>query len=156
VASQGTSFRSWSLGFYSTVATPRTTKKLRVLIPEPKAIAAMPQILEQSNLLGCRSWHTVPGRWIRLDRPRLCHNSAHPEFSSWLSEDGRVLIWDTKLYETDRLDQLFTAGLLYYSPNTQTHIKSSPWRCLGYLNTNICRTSVIQIGQGIHLTRWCK
>ena len=102
----------------------RTKKKLRVLIPEPKAIAVAAQILEQSNLLGDVKVGT-PSQDDGFDLIVLdsATNSAHPEFSSWLSEDGRVLIWDTRLYETDRLDQLFTAGLLYYSPNTQIHPK---------------------------------
>lgn len=102
----------------------RTTKKLRVLIPESKAIAATTRILERSNLLvdievGTPSQDDIYDLII-LDSVT---NSAHPEFSSWLSEDGRVLIWDTRLYETDRLEQLFTAGLMYYSPNTQARTK---------------------------------
>lgn len=103
----------------------RITKKFRVLIPEPKAIAAVPQVLEQSNLLGYVEVGT-PSQDDGFDLIVLdsSTNSAHPEFSSWLSEGGRVLLWDTRLYETDRLDQLFTAGLLYYSPNTQTHTKA--------------------------------
>ena len=100
----------------------RTTKKLRVLIPEPKAIAATTRILGQSNLLGDIEVGT-PSQDDVFDLIILdsVTSSAHPEFSSWLSEGGRVLIWDTRLFETDRLDQVFTAGLLYYSPKTQAH-----------------------------------
>lgn len=99
----------------------RTTKKPRVLIPELKGIAAVTQILEQSNILRDVEVGT-PSQNDRFDLIVLdsVTNSAHPEFSSWLSDGGRVLIWDTKLYETDRLDQLFTTGLLYYLPDPQT------------------------------------
>lgn len=102
----------------------RTEGKIRVLIPEPKAIAAIAQILERSNLLGDVEVGT-PSQDDGFDLIVLdsATNSAHPEFSSWLSEDGRVLIWDTGLHETDRLDQLFAAGLSHYSPNTQTRTK---------------------------------
>ena len=102
----------------------RTTKKLRVLIPEPKAIAAVIQILAQSNLLSNVEVGT-PSQDDGFDLIVLdsVTNFAHPEFSSWLNEDGRMIVWDTRLHETDRLDQLFTTGLLYYSPNTQTHSK---------------------------------
>jgi SAM-dependent methyltransferase len=102
----------------------RTTKKLRVLIPEPEAITLLPQILEQSNLFGdveVRKPSQNDGfDLIVLDSAT---NSEHPEFSSWLSEGGRVLIWDIRLHETDRLDQLFTAGLQYYSPTTPARTK---------------------------------
>ena len=102
----------------------RTTKKPRVLIPELKGIAAITKILEQSNItkdveVGTPSQDGLFD-FIVLDSVT---NSAHPELSSWLSEGGQVLIWDTKLYETDRLDQLFTAGLLYYLPDPQTRTK---------------------------------
>ena len=102
----------------------RATKKLRVLIPEPKAIATVPQILEQSNLLGDVEVGT-PSQDEGFDLIVLdsITNSAHPEFSSWLNEGGRILIWDTRLHETDRLDQLFTTGLLYYSSTPQTRTK---------------------------------
>ena len=102
----------------------RTTKKLRVLIPEPKAIAGVPQILQQSNFIGDVEVGT-PSQDDGFDLIILdsATNSAHPEFSSWLGEGGRVLLWDTRLYETDRLDQLFTAGLLYYTSDVQTHTK---------------------------------
>ena len=102
----------------------RTANKLRVLIPEPKAIAAVTQILERSNLLGSVEVGT-PSQDDEFDFIVLdsVTNSTHPEFSSWLNKDGRVLIWDTRLSETDQLDQLFTAGLLYYSPDIQTHTK---------------------------------
>ena len=102
----------------------RTTKGLRVLIPEPEPIAVVPQILGQSNLLGdvkVGMPHQEDGfDLIVVDSTTY---SEHPELSSWLSEGGRVLIWDARLHETERLDQLFTAGLLYYSPNTPTHTK---------------------------------
>ena len=100
----------------------RIAKKLRVFIPEPKAIAAAPRILEKSNLLGCVEVGT-PSQDDGFDLVVLdsATNSAHPEFSSWLNEGGRVLTWDTVLHEADRLDQLFTAGLRYYSPTTQNH-----------------------------------
>ena len=102
----------------------RTTKELRILIPEPKAIAAVPHILEQSNLFG----DIEVGRPSQDDGFDLivldsATNSAHPEFSSWLNESGRVLIWDTILQETDRLDQIFTAGLVYYFPTTHVRTK---------------------------------
>ena len=102
----------------------RAAKKLRILIPEPKAIAAVPYILEQSNSFG----DVEVGALSQDDGFDLvvldsATNSAHPEFSSWLCEGGRVLIWDTILQETDRLNQLFTAGLLYYSPTTHTRTK---------------------------------
>ena len=98
----------------------RTTEKLRVLIPEPKAIATVPRTLERSNFL-CDVEAGAPSR-DRFDLIILdsVTNSAHPEFSSWLSKDGRVLIWDAILLDTDRLDQLFAAGLLCYSPTTHT------------------------------------
>lgn len=100
----------------------RTAKKLRVLIPEPKPIAVAPHLLEKSKLLG----NVEVGAPSQDDGFDLivvdsATNSAHPEFSSWLNEGGRVLIWDTMLRETDRLDRLFTAGLLHYPPITPTH-----------------------------------
>jgi len=100
----------------------RITRKLRVLIPEPKAIAAAPHILERSNLLGGVEVGT-PSQDDGFDLIVLdsVASSAHPEFSSWLNEGGRVLAWDTVLHEADRLDQLFAAGLRYYSPTTQNH-----------------------------------
>jgi hypothetical protein len=103
----------------------RTAKKLRILIPEPEAIALVPQMLEKSNLFGDVEVGT-PSQDDGFDLIVLdsATNSEHPELSSWLSESGRVLIWDTRLHETDRLDQLFTAGLLYYSPNTKTDTKA--------------------------------
>jgi len=101
----------------------KTTKKLRVLIPEPQAIAAVPHILEKSNLGDIQVG--TPSQDDEFDLVVLdsTTNAEHPEFSSWLNEGGRVLIWDTRLCETDRLDQLFTAGRLYYSPTTQTCTK---------------------------------
>jgi SAM-dependent methyltransferase len=101
-----------------------TTKKLRVLIPEPEAIFLMPQILEQSHLFG-NIEVGIPSQDDGFDLIVLDStiNSEHPELSSWLSESGRMLIWDTKLHDSGRLDQLFTEGLLYYSPNAQTHTK---------------------------------
>ena len=100
----------------------RTTRKLRALIPEPKAIASASRILERSNLLGGVEVGT-PSQDDKFDLIVLdsAMNSAHPELSSWLNEGGRVLTWDTVLAETDRLDQLFTAGLRYYSPTIQNH-----------------------------------
>jgi SAM-dependent methyltransferase len=102
----------------------RTTKRLRVLIPEPKAIPAVSHILEQANILGDVEVGTPPQDdgfdLIVLDSAT---NSVHPEFSSWLNQGGRVLVWDTMLRETDRLDQLFTTGLLYYSPTTKAYTK---------------------------------
>lgn len=100
----------------------RTTKKLRVLIPEPEAIALVPRILEQSNLFEDVEVGT-PSRDDGFDLIVLdsTTNSEHPELSSWLSESGHVLIWDTKFHEINHLDQLFMAGLPYYSPITQTH-----------------------------------
>lgn len=102
----------------------RTTKKLRVLIPKPEAITLVPRMLEQSNLFGDVEVGT-PSQDDRFDLIVLdfATNFEHPELSSWLTDSGRVLIWDTKLHDTDRLDQLFTAGLLYYPPNTHTHAK---------------------------------
>ena len=102
----------------------RTTRKLRVSIPEPRAIAAVPHILEQSNFLGDVEVG-APSQDDGFDFVVLdsATNSTHPEFSSWLNEDGRVLVWDTMLHEADRLDQLFTAGLLYYSPSTHIQAK---------------------------------
>ena len=102
----------------------RTAKKLRVLIPEPEAIALVPQILAQSTLFGDVEIGT-PSRDDEFDVIVLdsLTSSEHPELSSWLNESGRALIWDTKLRDTDRLDQLFAAGLLHYSPNAQTHSK---------------------------------
>ena len=99
----------------------RTAKKLRVLIPEPKPIAAVPHILQRSNLL-CDVETGAPSRDDRFDLIILdsVTNSTHPEFSSWLSKGGRVLIWDTMLHETDRLDHLYAAGLLCYSPIART------------------------------------
>ena len=97
----------------------RTAKKLRMSIPETKAITAVPRILERSNLL-CEVEVGIPSQDDRFDLIVLdsATNSAHPEFSSWLNEGGHVLIWDTALHEAGRLDQLFATGLLYYSPNT--------------------------------------
>jgi len=135
----------------------RTARKLRVLIPEPKAIAAAPHTLKRSNLLGGVEVGT-PSQDDGFDLIVLdsAMSSAHPEFSSWLNEGGCVLTWDTVLHEADRLDQLFTAGLRYYSPH---HSKSRRGHHSGghpgHLDTNICRTSIIQIGQSIRLTRWC-
>lgn len=101
----------------------RTTKKLRVLIPTPEAIALVPRILEQSNLFGDVEVGT-PSQHDGFDLIVLdsATNSEHPELSSWLTETGRVLIWDTKLYSTDRLDRLLTTGLLHYSPDTRTKV----------------------------------
>ena len=102
----------------------RTTKKPDVLIPEPRTIALVPQILKQSNFFDDVQVGT-PSQDGGFDLIVLdsATNSEHPELSSWLSENGRVLVWDTKLRDTDRLDQIFKAGLLYYSSNIQTHTK---------------------------------
>lgn len=102
----------------------RVMKKLRVLIPEPEAIALVSQILEQSNLFSDVEVGTPSqGDGFDLIVLDFATNSEHPELSSWLNENGRVLIWDTKLHNTDRLHQLFMAGMLYYSPNAQTLTK---------------------------------
>ena len=102
----------------------KTTKKLRLLIPEPKAIATVPHILERSNL-PCEVEVGAPRQDDGFDLIVLdsATNSTHPEFSSWLTEGGHVLIWDTTLHKADRLDRLFAAGLLYYSPTTPTKTK---------------------------------
>ena len=101
----------------------RTTRKLSVLIPEPKAISVAPPILERSNLLGGVDVGT-PSQDVGFDLIVLdsATNSAHPEFSSWLNEGGRVLTWDTALHGVHGLDQLFTAGLRHYFPTPQTHV----------------------------------
>lgn len=101
-----------------------TTKKIRALIPEPEAIALVPQIVQRSNLLGSVEVGT-PSQDDGFDLIVVdsATNSDHPELSSWLSDGGCILIWDTRLHETDRLDQLFTAGLLYYAPDTHPDTK---------------------------------
>lgn len=102
----------------------RTTKKLCVLIPQPEAISLVTQILEQSNLFG-NIEVGIPSQDHGFDLIVLdsAINSGHPELSSWLNENGHMFIWDTKLHDSDGIDQLFTQGLLYYSPNAQTHTK---------------------------------
>ena len=102
----------------------KTTKKLRLLIPEPKAVAAVPYILERSDLI-CEVEVGAPSQDDRFDLIILdsATDSTRPEFSSWLDEGGQVLIWDTILRKTDRLDHPFAAGLLYYFPTTHTQTK---------------------------------
>jgi hypothetical protein len=102
----------------------RTTKTLRILIPEPEAIAVVPEILQRSSLL-CDVGVGTPSQDDGFDLIILdsVTDSEHPQFSSWLDEGGRMLIWDIALRETNHLDKLFTTGLQCYCPNIQTRAR---------------------------------
>ena len=97
------------------------TTKVHILIPESEPIALVPQILKQSNLR-CDITVGIPSKDDGFDLIVLdsATNSEHPELSSWLSRDGRMLIWDDTLHEAYRLDQIFTTGIQHYAPCTQT------------------------------------